>query len=107
MSDVLQIAMKYRSRLAAEVAKVDDFLRMAEEFSKERDPEERVDVWAQLDLGREVCEISPRSCRVDGCRRPPKAAGIGSEHQRHDVALAQLDRQIGSLPGRIRGGRTE
>jgi len=42
MSDVLQIAMKYRSRLAAEVAKVDDFLRMAEEFSKERDPEERV-----------------------------------------------------------------
>ena len=42
MSDVLQIAMKHRSRLAAEVAKVDEFLRMAEEFSKERAPEERV-----------------------------------------------------------------
>ena len=42
MSDVVQTAMKYRSQLATEVAKVDEFLRMAEEFSKERDPEERV-----------------------------------------------------------------
>ncbi len=42
MSDVLQVAVKHRNRLAAEVAKVDEFLRMAEEFSKERDPEERV-----------------------------------------------------------------
>ena len=42
MSDVLQTALKHRNRLAAEVAKVDEFLRMAEEFAKERDPEERV-----------------------------------------------------------------
>ncbi len=42
MSDVFQTAMKYRNRLKAEIAQVDEFLRMAEEFSKERDPEERV-----------------------------------------------------------------
>ncbi len=34
MSDVLQLATKYRSRLKAELAKVDEFLRMAEELSK-------------------------------------------------------------------------
>ena len=34
MSDVLQNASKYRSRLKAELDRVDEFLRMAEEFSK-------------------------------------------------------------------------
>lgn len=34
MSDVLQTAMKYRTRLKAELGKVEEFLRMAEEFSK-------------------------------------------------------------------------
>jgi hypothetical protein len=34
MSDVLQTAMKYRSRLKAELGKVEEFLRMAEEFTK-------------------------------------------------------------------------
>ena len=39
MSDVLQNATKYRSRLKAELARVEEFLRMAEEFSK-ADPEQ-------------------------------------------------------------------
>jgi hypothetical protein len=34
MSDVLKSAVKYRARLKAELTKVEDFLRMAEEFSK-------------------------------------------------------------------------
>ncbi len=42
MSDVFQTATKYRGRLKAELAKVDEFLRMAEEFSKESDPEARL-----------------------------------------------------------------
>ena len=39
MSDVFQIATKCRGRLKADLAKVEEFLRMAEEFSKESDPE--------------------------------------------------------------------
>lgn len=34
MSDVLQTAMNYRNRLKAELGKVEEFLRMAEELSK-------------------------------------------------------------------------
>jgi len=34
MSDVLQTAMNYRNRLKSELGKVEEFLRMAEEFSK-------------------------------------------------------------------------
>lgn len=34
MSDVFQLATRYRSRLKAELAKVEEFLRMAEELSK-------------------------------------------------------------------------
>ena len=42
MSDVFQTATKYRSRLKAELAKVDEFLSMAEEFSKGSEPEARL-----------------------------------------------------------------
>ena len=42
MPDLLQTALKYRNRLKAELTKVEDFLRMAEEFSKETDPEARL-----------------------------------------------------------------
>ena len=42
MSDVFQTATRYRSRLKAEIAKVDEFLRMAEEFSKGSEPEMRL-----------------------------------------------------------------
>jgi len=42
MPDLLQTALKYRNRLKAELAKVEDFLRMAEEFSKDTDPEARL-----------------------------------------------------------------
>ena len=35
MADVLKNAMNYRNRLKAELAKVEDFLRMAEQFSKD------------------------------------------------------------------------
>ena len=42
MSDVLQLATKYRSRLKAELAKVEEFLRMAEELSKGGDLEGRM-----------------------------------------------------------------
>ena len=39
MSDVYQLATRYRNRLKAELAKVEDFLRMAEELSKGGDLE--------------------------------------------------------------------
>ena len=42
MSDVLQLAARYRSRLKAELTKVEDFLRMAEELSKGGDLESRL-----------------------------------------------------------------
>jgi len=40
MSDVLQIAMKRRTRLKAEITKLEEFLHMAEELSKEDDDDE-------------------------------------------------------------------
>jgi hypothetical protein len=42
MPDVVLAVMKYRGRLKAELAKVDGFLHMAEEFSKAPDPEARL-----------------------------------------------------------------
>jgi hypothetical protein len=42
MSDIVQIAAKYRSRLRAELVKVEEFLRMAEELARERDLEGRL-----------------------------------------------------------------
>lgn len=42
MTDVLQRASKYRSRLKAELARVEEFLRMAEELSKSGDLESRL-----------------------------------------------------------------
>ncbi len=42
MSDVVLTVMKYRGRLKAELAVVDGFLHMAEDFSKAPDPDERL-----------------------------------------------------------------
>jgi hypothetical protein len=42
MTDVLETALKYRTRLKSELAKVDDFLQMAESFSREVSAEDRV-----------------------------------------------------------------
>jgi hypothetical protein len=50
MSDVLQTALNYRNRLKAEISKVEDFLRMAEEFSKDRDFESRL-AFAKVEPG--------------------------------------------------------
>jgi hypothetical protein len=38
MSDVLQAAVKYQSRLKSELTKINDFVRMAEEFAKKGEP---------------------------------------------------------------------
>ena len=38
MSDVLQAAVKYQSRLKSELAKINDFVRMAEELVKDGQP---------------------------------------------------------------------
>ncbi len=42
MSDVLQTAVKYRNRLRAELARLEEFLRLAEDLSREGDPEIRL-----------------------------------------------------------------
>ena len=42
MSDAVLAVTKYRGRLKAELAMVDGFLQMAEDFSKAPDPEERL-----------------------------------------------------------------
>ena len=42
MSDAVLNVMKYRGRLKAEIAKVDGFLQMAEDFSKAPDPDARL-----------------------------------------------------------------
>jgi hypothetical protein len=42
MSDVLQTAVKYRNRLRAELSRLEEFLRLAEDLTKESDPEARL-----------------------------------------------------------------
>jgi hypothetical protein len=42
MTDVLETAMKYRTRLKSELTKVEEFLQMAESFSREINSEDRV-----------------------------------------------------------------
>ena len=42
MSDAVLAVTKYRDRVKAELATVDGFLHMVEEFSKAPDPEERL-----------------------------------------------------------------
>lgn len=64
MTDVLQSATKYRSRLKAELARVEEFLRMAEEFSK-TDPEEAM----QLTKTQGEAQAAPKAeapARSDG-----------------------------------------
>ena len=42
MTNVLETAMKYRTRLKSELTKVEEFLQMAETFSREISSDERV-----------------------------------------------------------------
>ncbi len=72
MSDVLQTATKYRGRLKAELGKVEEFLRMAEEFSKESDPE------ARLAFARTTAKATPpEPPAIELARRTSKEAAAG------------------------------
>lgn len=59
MSDVLQTAMNYRNRLKSELGKVEEFLRMAEEFSKGATPDSRLAFSKPAEKGAPVAEQSP------------------------------------------------
>ena len=72
MSDVFQTAMKYRGRLKAEIAKVDEFLRMAEEFSKERDPEAHL-----ASIKTTANAMPPEPTKIDRPRASTKEAVSG------------------------------
>lgn len=72
MTDVLQNATKYRSRLKAEMARVDEFLRMAEEFSKDRNSE------ADLTLNKAAANTAATEPpAIELARRSPKEATAG------------------------------
>jgi hypothetical protein len=69
MSDVFQTATKYRTRLKAELTKVEEFLRMAEEFSKESDPD------ARLAFAKTTADATPpEPPTIELARRTPKEA---------------------------------
>ncbi len=70
MSDAVLNVMKYRGRLKAEIAKVDGFLQMAEDFSKAPDPE------ARLALTKaSVSDTPPEKPKVDRPRASTNEAG--------------------------------
>jgi len=72
MSDVFKTATKYHSRLKAELAKVEEFLRMADEFSKESDPE------ARLAFAKSTAKAMPPELpAIELARRTPKDAIAG------------------------------
>ena len=72
MSDVFKTATKYHSRLKAELAKVEEFLRMAKEFSKESDPE------AHLAFAKSTAKaMPPEPPAIELARRTPNEAIAG------------------------------
>ncbi len=72
MSDVVLAVMKYRGRLKSELDKVDGFLHMAEEFSKESDPE------ARLASTKTTANATAREQpAIELARRAPKEAAAG------------------------------
>ena len=72
MSDVFQTATKYRNRLKSELTKVEEFLRMAEEFSKESDTEGR------LTFAKPAANAKPpEQPAIELARRTPKEAEAG------------------------------
>lgn len=69
MSDVLQTAMNYRSRLKSELGKVEEFLRMAEEFSKGLNAEQRMTLTKPVEK-----DAAPDQATVDRLRPPARPA---------------------------------
>ena len=69
MSDVLQTAMNYRSRLKSELGKVEEFLRMAEEFSKGQNAEPRLNLTKQVDK-----DAAADQATVDRLKTPARPA---------------------------------
>ena len=70
MSDVVLTVMKYRGRLKAELATVDEFLHMAEEFAKAPDPEARLAL-----TKRTAIATPPEKPKID----QPRASTNGAE----------------------------
>ena len=69
--------MRYRARLKAEIAMVDGFLRMAEEFSKEPDPE------VHLALAKTTANAPPpEKPKIDR----PRASANDSGHRTAEVS---------------------
>ncbi len=69
MSDAVLAVTKYRDRVKAELATVDGFLHMAEEFSKAPDPE------ALLALNKTTASaMPPEQPAIELARRTPKEA---------------------------------
>lgn len=71
MSDILQIAAKYRSRLKAELARVDEFLRMAEELAKERDLDVRLAMTRASGEGRPAAEVIAKPAAESDMKAKP------------------------------------
>ncbi len=70
MSDPVLNVMKYRGRLKAELAMVDGFLQMAEDFSKAPDPE------ARLALMKTTADATPpEKPKIDRPRASTNGAG--------------------------------
>jgi hypothetical protein len=78
MPDLLQTAVKYRNRLKAELAKVEDFLRMAEEFAKDTDSDGRLVLPKGMPAGAPSASTTPppppEPNPVDRLRSAAKAA---------------------------------
>lgn len=72
MSDVLQTALSYRNRLKSELGKVEEFLRMAEEFSKGLNTDARFAFTKPVEKDA-AAEQSP----IDRLRPPPRPAATG------------------------------
>lgn len=88
MSDVLQLATRYRSRLKAELTKIDEFLRMAEELAQGDDLEGR------LAFSRRNGEAKPAEARtVEAKAEEARPAEVKAEEARPAEAKGKSGEQ--------------
>jgi hypothetical protein len=78
MSDVLQAAVKYQSRLKSELIKINDFVRMAEEFAKKGEPKSETSdsiMFFKTSPSSDSNPASQKETAADGPRSVSSGAG--------------------------------
>ncbi|HUF87836.1 MAG TPA: hypothetical protein VMM59_10690 [Thermohalobaculum sp.] len=92
MSDVLQLAARYRSRLKAELAKIDEFLRMAEELARGGDLEGRMPFSGNREAKPAEIEGKARPVEAEAKAKPAESKPAEAKAPEGDAPKTPFDR---------------